>query len=46
MKDGKGRIIHFDAEVYEGDWKNNKANGKGTYTHVDGAKYIGDWKDD
>jgi len=33
-------------EVYEGEWKNDKADGTGTYTHADGAKYIGQWVDD
>lgn len=46
MAHGKGRLIHSDADVYEGEWESDKAHGKGTYTHADGAKYIGDWKDD
>lgn len=46
MAHGKGRLIHSDADVYEGEWENDKAHGTGTYTHADGAKYIGDWKDD
>ena len=46
MANGKGRLIHSDADVYEGDWLNEKAHGNGIYIHADGAKYVGDWKDD
>ena len=35
---GKGRLIHADGDVYEGDWVDDKAHGKGCYTHYDGAK--------
>ena len=34
---GQGRLIHADGDVYEGDWKNDKAHGFGIYTHMDGA---------
>ena len=27
MACGKGRLIHSDGDVYEGDWKNDKAHG-------------------
>jgi hypothetical protein len=27
--------------VYDGQWKNDKANGFGTYVHINGAKYEG-----
>jgi len=46
MANGLGRLIHSDADIYEGDWFNDKAHGKGKYTHADGAKYTGDWNDD
>ena len=46
MANGLGRLIHSDADIYEGDWLNDKAHGKGKYTHADGAKYTGDWNDD
>jgi len=46
MANGKGRIIHSNRDIYEGDWENDKAHGNGTYTHDDGAKYMGQWKDD
>lgn len=41
MACGKGRLIHSDGDVYEGDWKNDKAHGYGKYIHMDGAQYIG-----
>ena len=41
MANGKGRLIHSDGDVYEGDWQNDKAHGRGTYIHMDGAKYTG-----
>ena len=28
MANGKGRLIHADGDVYEGDWVNDKAHGK------------------
>ena len=43
---GKGRLIHSDGDVYEGDWVNDKAEGFGVYTHMDGAQYMGQWKED
>jgi hypothetical protein len=32
--------------MYEGYWKNGKANGKGRLIHADGDVYLGLWKDD
>ena len=26
MAHGKGRLIHSDADVYEGEWENDKGN--------------------
>lgn len=46
MANGKGRLIHSDGDVYEGEWLNDKAHGKGTYIHMDGARYTGDWRED
>lgn len=37
-------MVHADGDVYDGEWKNDKANGKGTYVHVNGAKYEGEVK--
>ena len=39
---GKGRLIHSDGDVYEGEWLNDKANGIGVYTYHNGATYKGE----
>lgn len=31
MANGKGRLIHADGDVYEGEWFNDKAHGYGIY---------------
>ena len=46
MKNGKGRLIHADGDVYEGEWKDDKAHGIGCYNHTDGSKYEGEWYED
>lgn len=45
-RDGKGTQIWADGSLYEGYWKNDKANGKGRLIHADGDVYEGEWKDD
>jgi hypothetical protein len=32
--------------MYEGEWRNDKANGKGRLIHSDGDVYEGDWFND
>jgi len=46
MANGKGRLIHTDGDVYEGDWLNDKAHGHGTYYHKEGPSYTGNWFED
>ena len=36
MANGKGRLIHADGDVYQGDWLDDKAHGTGFYNHTDG----------
>lgn len=36
----------MDGDVFEGEWKCDKANGYGIYIHKNGARYEGNWKDD
>jgi hypothetical protein len=43
---GRGRMVHADGDVYDGDWKNDKTHGFGIYDHVDGTKYEGYWIQD
>lgn len=46
MANGRGRLIHADGDVFEGDWQDDKAHGKGIYIHRDGASYTGEWFED
>ena len=46
MKHGRGYQIWSDGSIYEGYWKNDKANGRGRLIHADGDIYDGYWKDD
>jgi len=46
MANGYGRLIHADGDMYEGEWKDDKAQGVGVYIHADGAKYEGEWFED
>ncbi len=46
QRDGKGTQIWADGSLYEGFWKNDKANGRGRLIHADGDVYEGEWKDD
>ena len=39
--DGRGRMIHADGDVYDGEWLDDKAHGYGIYVHLDGATYEG-----
>ena len=41
MANGRGKLVHNDGDIYEGDWVNDKAEGRGTYLHSNGAKYDG-----
>ena len=41
VANGRGRLVHVDGDVYEGNWVNDKANGQGVYIHVNGARYEG-----
>lgn len=38
----KGRLIHADGDVYDGDWLDDAANGLGSYFHENGAAYVGE----
>ena len=46
VRQGKGVQIWPDGSLYEGWWRDNKANGKGRLVHADGDIYDGFWKDD
>lgn len=40
---GPGRLIQPSGDMYEGEFKKDKADGKGTFISVDGQKYVGQW---
>jgi len=40
---GKGILIYPDGSIYEGYWKDGKANGLGRILHKNGDVYQGDW---
>lgn len=46
VRQGKGVQIWPDGSMYEGWWKDNKANGKGRLIHADGDIYDGYWRED
>ncbi|CDW86547.1 morn repeat protein [Stylonychia lemnae] len=46
VRDGKGRNIYADGSLYDGYWRNDKANGRGRLIHANGDVYEGEWKDD
>ena len=39
-------MTHANGDIYEGNWKNDKANGYGTFIDVNNARYDGYWLDD
>ena len=38
--------MHADGDIYNGNWKDDKAHGFGAYINQDGSKYNGNWKED
>jgi hypothetical protein len=46
MANGRGRLIHADGDIYDGDWLNDRAHGIGTYIQAGGSRYIGEWLND
>lgn len=43
QREGFGVQIWPDGSIYEGQWKDNKANGNGRLIHADGDIYDGHW---
>lgn len=46
IRAGKGIQIWPDGSIYEGWWRQDKANGRGRLIHADGDVYEGQWCDD
>ena len=45
MSNGKGRLIHSDGDVYEGEYQEGEKHGQGTLTFPDGTTYEGEFKE-
>lgn len=43
-KNGTGKCIYKNTDVYEGEWKSGKPSGTGTMNYANGDMYIGKWK--
>ena len=43
VREGRGKQVWADGSLYEGYWKNDKANGHGRLIHADGDVYQGEW---
>ena len=46
IRQGRGMQVWPDGSMYEGYWRENKANGNGRLIHADGDVYNGMWQDD
>ncbi|CDW89815.1 camk family protein kinase [Stylonychia lemnae] len=45
QRDGRGRFIDSDGDVYDGLWKNGQSDGYGRLMNINGDYYIGELKD-
>ena len=45
MRQGSGRLVYANGDVYEGDWVENKRNGLGKLLQASGYVYEGTWVD-
>ena len=45
-KEGEGKIIYSNGDIYEGKWANFRKNGKGKIITEDGKIYECEWKED
>ena len=45
-KEGEGRIIYSNGDIYEGKWVNFRKNGKGKIITKDGKIYESEWEED
>ena len=44
QKEGYGKQIWDDMDMYEGEWKDNDFNGYGIYYYHNGKQYTGEWE--
>ncbi|MBP5406020.1 hypothetical protein J6Z19_02590 [bacterium] len=46
VREGKGKLVTENNDLYDGNWKNGKKHGQGIYIYSNGIKYNGTWKND
>jgi hypothetical protein len=51
QRQGKGRVVFFNGDIYDGMWLNDKRSGTGVYLYGSGSPWSGDryeglWRDD
>jgi hypothetical protein len=39
-------MTHANGDIYQGEWRNGKANGFGIFVDTNGSMYEGQWLDD
>ena len=39
-------MTHANGDIYEGQWRDDKANGNGVFVDANNAMYTGEWVDD
>ena len=44
-KNGKGRIVYQNGDIYDGRWRDGQKNGSGAYRLVSGDTFWGKWLD-
>lgn len=40
---GKGQMTHANGDIYQGEWKDGKAEGTGIFYDKKGSMYNGEW---
>lgn len=45
IRHGRGRLVHADRIVYDGDWVTGRFHGRGTYTLSNGNVYTGEFRE-
>jgi hypothetical protein len=46
MREGIGKLVLENGDIYEGNWKKGQKSGHGIYLYSSGLKYNGSWKED